>query len=214
MAATAPLTSRRRSPRACPKGLIGINDTLRRRAFEVLSRAVEKAIESASEDTLADIIGSHSDPRHALSVAGKDIAPDSSANLEAIKAAREQTAKFREEMAARAGGMLDRPHVAAMLGIGPAAVDKQRQRHQILGVPYGSEIRYPAAQFADGAAVGQLKLLLEAFGDTHPWEQLMLLTTPVEGFGDEPETIFQLLARRQDAETMRQLVALASGWAA
>ena len=214
MATTAPLATGRRSSRGRPAGSFTANDTLRRRAFEVLSRAIEKAVESASEDTLADIIGSDSDLRHALSVAGKDIAPDSSANLEAIKAAREQTAKFREEMAARAGGMLDRPHVAAMLGISPAAVDKQRQRRQILGVPYGSEIRYPAAQFSDGATVGHLKLLLEAFGETNPWEQLMLLTTPVEGFGDEAETVFQLLTKRQDNEVVRQLVALVSSWAA
>jgi hypothetical protein len=101
-----------------------------------------------------------------------------------------------------------------MLGVGSAAVDKQRQRRQILGVPYGTEIRYPAAQFADGATVTNLKLLLEAFGDTNPWEQLMLLTTPVEGFGEQPETILQILARQPDGEVLRQLVALVSGWAA
>lgn len=214
MATTAPVPARRSGARSLAPGTISASDTLRRRALEVLSRAVEKAIESASEDTLADIVGSDSDLRHALSVAGKDMAPDSSVDMDAIKSAREQTAKFRQDMAARAGGMLDRAHVAAMLGIGPAAVDKQRQRRQILGVPYGSEIRYPAAQFADGATVRHLKPLLEAFDDTNPWEQLMLLTTPVDGFGEEPESIFHLLVRRPGEETVRQLVALVSGWTA
>src|SRR3546814_20230143 len=96
-------------------------------------------------------------------------------------------------MATRAGGMYDHDHVAAMLGVTPAAIEKQRQRRQILGVPYGSEIRYPAAQFAKGGAVSHLKRVLEAFGDTDPWEQLMLLTTPVEGFGDGSEPLLQLL---------------------
>jgi hypothetical protein len=43
-------------------------------------------------------------------------------------------------MAARSGGMLERGDVAAMFGVTPAAIDKQRQRRQILGVPYGTEI--------------------------------------------------------------------------
>jgi hypothetical protein len=170
-------------------------------------------VESASEDTLADIVGSTADLRHALSVARRDIAPDSPADLDAIKSARDKTARFREEMAARAGGMLDRGHVAAMLGVSPAAIDKQRQRRQILGVPYGTETRYPAAQFVDNEAVSGLKAVLEAFGDMNPWEQLMLLTTPVEGYDEPPETIFRLLAKRQDADVLRQLVALVSGWA-
>src|SRR3546814_4246154 len=91
---------------------------------------------------------------------------------------------------------LDRAHVAAMLGVTPAAIEKQRQRRQILGVPYGSENRYPAAQFAGGEALPHLKQVLESFGDTNPWEQLMLLTTPLEGYGEERETPFEILMRR------------------
>ena len=117
-------------------------------------------------------------------------------------------------MAQRAGGMYDRDHVAAMVGVTPAAVEKQRQRRQILGVPYGTEIRYPAAQFANGEAVPSLKRVLEAFGDTDPWEQLMLLTTPVEGFGDGSENMLQLLKGRPSQDRLRQIVGLASAWAA
>src|SRR3546814_12272420 len=102
-----------------------------------------------------------------------------------LRAARERTAQFREEMAERAGGMFDRAHVAAMLGVTPAAIEKQRQRRQILGVPYGSENRYPAAQFAGGEALQHLKQVLESFGDTNPWEQLMLLTTTLAGYSSE-----------------------------
>ncbi|MDR7256318.1 putative ATPase with chaperone activity [Sphingomonas sp. BE270] len=188
-------------------------DTLRHKALEKLTLAIAKAVESASDDTLADIIGSE-DLRHALVIAPRDIAPQAPADIEAIRSARERTAQFREEMAKRAGGMFDRAHIAAMLGVTPAAIEKQRQRRQILGVPYGSENRYPAAQFARGEALPHFKQVLEAFGDTNPWEQLMLLTTPLEGYGMERETPFEILMRRPGSETVQQLLSLVAGWAA
>lgn len=208
MASSAPMAG----SGAGPGKAISANDTLRRKALEKLTVAIAKAVEAASDDTLADIVGS-SDLRHALTVAPRDIAPESPADIAAIKAAREKTAQFREEMATRAGGMYDRTQVATMLGVSTAAIEKQRQRRQILGVPYGSEIRYPAAQFVNGGTVGHLKRILEAFDDTDSWQQLMLLTTPLEGFEAEPQTLFQLLARKPDADVLRQLLALASGWA-
>lgn len=211
MASTAPISPN--ASRASRRMGIASNDTLRRRALEKLTLAIAKAVEAASDDTLADIVGS-TDLRHALAIAPRDIAPESPADLEAIKTARERTAQFREDMAARAGGMYDRVHVAAMLGVTPAAIEKQRQRGQILGVSYGSEIRYPAAQFVDGEAVSQLKRILEALADTDPWEQLMLLTTPLAGFGDGTQTVLQLLAQKPNPEELRQIVGLVSSWAA
>lgn len=199
--------------RTAPAGNLAPSDTLRRRALEKLTLAIAKAVESASDDTLADIVGTQ-DLRHALTIAPRDIAPESAADLAAIKAAREKTARFRDDMAVRAGGMLERTDVAEMLGVSVAAIEKQRQRRQIVGVPYGNEIRYPAAQFVTGATVANLKQLLEAFGDTDPWEQLMLLTTPVSGYGPDQETPLQILARKPGAETLKQLVALVTGWAA
>jgi len=211
MASTAQVakSSRRVSPRAA----FPASDTLRHKALEKLTLAIAKAVESASDDTLADIVGSE-DLRHALVIAPRDIAPEAPADLEAIRAARERTAQFREEMAERAGGMFDRAHVAEMLDVSQAAIDKQRQRRQILGVPYGSEIRYPAAQFAKGEVLHGLKAVLEAFGDMNPWEQLMLLTTPLDGFGSSPETIFQTLARRPEQRILKQLSGLAASWTA
>ena len=191
---------------------ISASDILRRKALEKLTLAIAKAVEAASDDTLADIVGS-SDLRHALTLAPRDIAPEAPADIAAIKAAREKTTQFREEMATRAGGMYDRTQVAAMLGVSTAAIEKQRQRRQILGVPYGSEIRYPAAQFVNGETVGHLKRILEAFDNTDPWQQLMLLTSPLEGFEAEPRTLLQLLAQKPGADVLRQLVALASSWA-
>lgn len=210
MASTAPSPSQPRSTRRTSKS---VGDTLRRKALEKLTLAIAKAVESASDDTLADIVGAN-DLRHALAIAPRDIAPASTADLEAIKSAREKTARFREEMAVRAGGMYDRAEVAAMLGVSPAAIEKQRQRRQILGVPYGNEIRYPASQFVKGAAVSGLKRVLEAFGDMDPWEQLMLLTTPVDGYGEGSVTIFDVLARGPGPDELRQIGALVSAWSA
>ena len=199
--------------RASARSIVSGTDTLRRKALEKLTLAIAKAVESASDDTLADIVGSH-DLRHALVVAPRDIAPEAPAELEALKAARERTGQFRMEMAERAGGMFDRAHVAEMLGVSAAAIDKQRQRKQILGVPYGAEIRYPAAQFASGEVLHGLKSVLEGFADMNPWEQLMMLTTPLEGFGSHPETIFQTLARRPEPSVLKRLAGLAASWAA
>lgn len=188
-------------------------DTLRKRALEKLTDAITAAVATASDDTLADIVGS-SDLRHALTIAPRDLAPPPPERLVAIRAAREKTSRFREDMAERAGGMLDRAQVADLLGLSLAAIDKQRQRNQILGVTYGSDIRYPAAQFASGETVGHLKAVLGAFGDMDPWEKLQLLTTPLQGFRDTDESILGLLADRPDRETLRQITGLVAGWAA
>lgn len=211
MASNAPIAGTDRRTSARP--VVSAADTLRRKALEKLTLAIAKAVESASDDTLADIVGSH-DLRHALVVAPRDIAPEAPADLEALKAARERTGQFREEMATRAGGMFDRTHVAEMLGVSAAAIDKQRQRKQILGVPYGTEIRYPAAQFGDGEVLPSLKVVLEGFADMNPWEQLMMLTTPLEGFGSDPETVFQTLAKRPEQSVVKRLAGLAASWAA
>jgi len=205
-------TSRQRSsqPRSTATSA---TDTLRKRALEKLTDAIAAAVATASDATLADIVGS-SDLRHALTIAPRDLAPPPPERLVAIRAAREKTARFREDMAERAGGMLDRAQVADLLGLTLSGIDKQRQRNQILGVPYGSDIRYPAAQFANGETVSNLKAVLEALGDADPWEKLLLLTTSLEGFEAPNRSIFEILADRSDRETLRQITGLVAGWTA
>lgn len=191
---------------------IATPDTLRRRAMQALTEAIARALDSASEETLAAIVGAQ-DAREALAIAPRDLAPPPPERLAAERAARARTAGFRAELAARAGGVYARAEVAELLGVTPAAIDKARQRRHILGVPYGTEIRYPAAQFRDGAAVPGLKPVLDALGDMHPWGQLQLLAAPLDGFGDEPASVLELLARGVDADTRARLAQLAAGWA-
>ncbi|WP_375383417.1 hypothetical protein [uncultured Sphingomonas sp.] len=187
---------------------------LRGRALAALHAAVARAVESASDETLEAIIGAAGDPAQALAVAPRDLAPVPPERLVAERAAKARTVHFRAELTAKAGGMLARSDVADLLGVGSAAVDKQRQRGQILSVPYGTDIRFPAAQFRDGRAVPGLKPILAAFGDMNSWGQLQLLVAPLEGFSDEPASILDLLAAGVDAETLDELAGLARGWAA
>jgi len=126
----------------------------------------------------------------------------------------EKITRFREDMAVRAGGMLTGTQVSTLLGMSLSTVDERRQRREFLGVPYETEIRYPFAQFEAGVPLENLGSVLRAMGDMNPWEQLMLLTTPLEGYGEAPVTIFQMLASRPDNEVSRQIVDLVSSWAA
>lgn len=187
---------------------------LRRQALQALQAAILKALASASEETLAAIVGAASDPAQALAIAPRDLAPVPPERLAAERAAKARTAHFRTDLAQKAGGMFSRADVADLLGVTLATVDKQRQRGQILSVPYGTETRFPAAQFKDGAVVTGLKSVLAAFGDMNPWGQLQLLVAPIEGFGDKPASIFELLGDGIDDTTRDQMVRLVRGWAA
>lgn len=145
--------------------------------------------------------------------AGESASP-SPADVAAIEAARERTASFREDMTARAGGMYDRNYVANLLSITPTTVERRRKRRLLLGVPYGKEFRYPAAQFVGGGTVPGLKAVLKAFDDTNPWEQLMMLVTPLEGYAGGPGTLLEILCRPSCAGTLPQVTGLVASWAA
>lgn len=144
----------------------------------------------------------------------EESASPSPADIAAIESARKRTASFREDMTARAGGMYDRNYVANLLSITPATVERRRKRRQLLGVPYGKEFRYPAAQFVGGGVVPGLKAVLEAFDDTHPWEQLMMLVTPLEGYAGGPGTLLEILSRPSCAGALPQLTGLVASWVA
>ncbi|WP_336973001.1 hypothetical protein [Sphingobium aromaticiconvertens] len=101
-----------------------------------------------------------------------------------------------------------------MLDVQPAEVHALQGGRHILGVPYESGIRYPAVQFVDGKPLRNLDRMLQALGDMNPWEQLMLLTTPLEGYDEQPQTVLQLLAKQPDTDRLHQLTALLSSWAA
>lgn len=208
MTATFAVSTRRRLSRASQ------DHSLRQSAIDVLTRAVARAVESASDATLEAIVGAGGDPIQALAVAPRDLAPEPPQRLAAERAAKARTAHFRAELADKADGMYGRADVAALLGVTPAAIDKQRQRRQILGVPYGSELRFPAAQFHGDAVVPGLKAILSAFGDMNPWSQLQLLVAPIEGFGDKPASILDLLAQGIDQPMLDRMTGLIRGWAA
>ena len=127
---------------------------------------------------------------------------------------KSRTAQFRHELREKAGGMFLLADVAGLLGTTPAAVEKLRQEGKLLSVCDGDEVRFPVAQFKDGAIVPGLEAVLAAFGDMNPWGQLQLLVAPLEGFHEEPAGILDLLAGEIDEATYDQLVRLVRGWSA
>lgn len=133
----------------------------------------------------------------------------------AERAARARITSFREEMSEMVGGMYDRGTVADLLGITVSDVDELHQARQIIGVPYArDDIRFPAAQFRNGAVVPGLAPVLAAFGDMNPWGQLQLLVVPIKGFTAAPASIFDILGEGVDEPTRGRIVALVRGWAA
>lgn len=129
----------------------------------------------------------------------------------AESAAKERQPLFRAVLADKSGGMYTRAEVAQVLGISPDAVDRRRRRKQLLGVPYGTFILYPAAQFKNGKVVTGLQPILEAFGDMSPWGQLQLLVAPING--DPERSILDLLTCGVDDSRYNQLIGLVRGWA-
>lgn len=189
------------------------DDGLRRSALDTLYAAVALAVANANEDTLEAIVCARDNPGQALAAASRDLATVPPERLAAQREAKGRTVQFRAEIANKAGGMLGPEDVANLFGVTVAAVAKQRQRHQILGVPYGQAIRFPASQFKDGVVIPGLEPILTAFGDMNPWGQLAMLVAPLEGFGDAPASILEILTRGVDQDELRQLTSLARSWA-
>lgn len=175
--------------------------------------AVRYAVARASTKTLAAVVMSANDPHQALVLLAADLPPAPAARLIAEASARSRTASFRARLSEQAGGMLKRREVADLLGVKPATVGAMQQRREILGVPFGREIHYPAAQFREGRPVTGLHRLLVALGDMRPWVQLQSLLVPLSGFAPVPTTMLELLRTDLPDERIETLVRLARGWA-
>lgn len=189
-------------------------EPLKLMAWKRAIMAVSEAVEHSNADTLAAIAAAPSDSHYVLSLLPRDLTPAPPERAIAEQEARMRTAAFREEITEKAGGMLDREAVAALLNVSPATVDKQRLRRQIIGVPFGNEYRYPRDQFMNDRPLPGLKTILGAFDRMTPWDQLMMLVTPLDDFADEPRTIFQLLRGNPDKDVLADLRSLAASWAA
>ncbi|MCW1432058.1 helix-turn-helix domain-containing protein [Novosphingobium sp. JCM 18896] len=57
---------------------------------------------------------------------------------------------------------------AELLGVSEAAVDELRESGRLLGVSCGTEIRFPADQFAGRTVLPGLEPVLAAFGEIAP----------------------------------------------
>lgn len=186
---------------------------LKHLACEAGFAAVREAVARASTETLAAVVTSMSDPHYVLMLLVSDVPPAPAARRIAEAEARMRTAAFRALMSKQAGRLLDRQDVAALLGVSPATVGAMQRRRQILAVPFGREIRYPALQFENGKPIAGLQQLLMALGGMQPWVQLQSLLMPLEGFAPAPTSMLQLLRNGMPDEDLVQLCGLARSWA-
>lgn len=189
-------------------------EPLKRLAWEKSLAAVRQAIEHSTPETLAAVVGGPSDAHSILTLLPRDLTPAPPERAVAEHKARLRTKAFRDRLTEQSEGMFNRNEVAQHLGISAGAVDKQRQRRQILGVPFGPDFGYPRIQFLAEGPVPGLRTILEAFGDMQPWVQLQMLHTPLTGYADEPRSIIQLLRDGVDEKTLGKLRGLAVSWAA
>ena len=99
-----------------------------------------------------------------------------------LKEQQFNAARFKRDMAERAGGLLEVAAVRESLGHRTRqAVYKAAREHRLLAVDDGGQLRFPACQFVDGAPVRGLKEVLTAAPATSGWRMLQYLLVPEEG---------------------------------
>jgi hypothetical protein len=74
--------------------------------------------------------------------------------------------------------MLSAEAAGREIGISRQAIDKRRRNGALLALPAGKDYRYPAWQFAGGAALPGLKDVLRTLGDIGPWTTYRFFTSP------------------------------------
>jgi hypothetical protein len=79
----------------------------------------------------------------------------------------------RQRLLESEGGTLSAPQVGHLLGIERQAVDKRRQKNQLVGVSTGGRnYRYPAWQFAENGVLAGLQDVLHELREHDPWTQI------------------------------------------
>lgn len=177
-AAAAPLTSRQAATlrpmvALATATVAAADDGLGRAALERALRAVRDAFARAGAETLEAAAGAPSDLEAltVLTTASVDAA-------DPIAAARARAPAALAALAREAGGLLSAEAVGERLGIKPDSVRAKAKRGQLLAVPVGDRLRFPACQFDGRRTVPGLDALLAATAAVTPdaWWALQLLT--------------------------------------
>ena len=100
------------------------------------------------------------------------------APIDPLAGARLRGMKVKQELLYSDGQPLRSEEVAQLLGISRQAVDKRRNKGQILAVSLGRRgYFYPLWQFRDGAVLTGLDRILTALANFDGWTQLMFMKT-------------------------------------
>lgn len=84
---------------------------------------------------------------------------------------------FRRDLVDRAGGLLSRDAVAALLGADNRSIDRRRRDGKLLAIR-SDRWRYPARQFDGGGTIVGVEDVLAAFSTSSPWIALDFLLSP------------------------------------
>lgn len=105
-------------------------------------------------------------------------APEVVLPTDPLASARLRGMKVKQELLYLDGQPLRSEEVAQLLGISRQAVDKRRNKGQLLAVSLGRRgYFYPLWQFRDGAILTGLDRALSALAKFDPWTQLMFMKT-------------------------------------
>lgn len=165
---------------------LGKLDNPVRRIFLKRSVAMlERLSSTASLDSLTEALAAPTDLGGVARLLGK-IAAVEATDIDPLAAAYARGIETKREIAAEAGGLLSASTVAELLGISRQAVEKRRQRGQLLGVPApGRGHLYPAIQFHDGRVIEGIEDVLTNLESDSPWTRLSFLVGRSASLGDK-----------------------------
>jgi hypothetical protein len=145
------------------------------RTIEFLSRTIASL--SRRDALQAAVAGS--DMEVLLATLDKVPATRGSVDVGAELRVRLRGLAVRERMLEAEGGVIPATTVAKLLGISPQAVQKRRQRGQLLAIPVGRRrYLYPQWQFTDSGTLTGLEATLETLRDHDAWTKLAFFLAP------------------------------------
>jgi hypothetical protein len=158
-----------------------MRDAFRERA----GHAIDQIAKSASIEVLADALAASTDFGAVVRALRDPAAFPATVPLDPLTDALARGVAERENLAAKAQGLLSAEEAGRILGgISRQAVDKRRRAGQLLGVKLANDWRYPALQFGSAGEVAQgLADVLQVLADLSPWATLDFLLAEDDALG-------------------------------
>ncbi len=158
-----------------------MRDAFRERA----GHAIDQIAKSASIEVLADALAASTDFGAVVRALRDPAAFPATVPLDPLTDALARGVAERENLAAKAQGLLSAEEAGRILGgISRQAVDKRRRAGQLLGVKLANDWRYPALQFGSAGEVAPgLADVLQVLADLSPWATLDFLLAEDDALG-------------------------------